>query len=447
MDQVAKELRQLERKGRLQGRELAAIGRIEHVESIGKELAGFGRQLSAILDNDTKKEGLIIGGVQVYKPENYLLPLKEDILILIHSPKYWRDISRQFQGMGYVEGKHFIVLNKPSVKKAVMDVQKGDRIYRRICKIHGEDVHVLVGRGPIGDFYLLALYLEDYLKKEGIRNYVLAGDSKGFTKIADLFGIRAENIVLLGEDETDCLIQAYVFGGAKRYRMHLLTIWQKLSFNSCLVKYRDGFSFMDTVCSFTYGLPGDAEPFAPLFDELDGEIVAMCEKMGMVRGRTVVLSPYAYSLQSLPLHFWQRLADRLAGEGYVVCVNVDAKKEKCVLENVIPVSFTFKQSRAVLEYAGYLVGIRSGFMDITSGAKCRKFVLYPQYIKEQVVNQWHRTDLEFCGLVNMGLCEDAVELEYPLKDEKGNLYMKDGEYDAWKERELIEYIAGRLERV
>lgn len=83
-------------------------------------------------------------------------------------------------------------------------------------------------------------------------------------------------------------------------------------------------------------------------------------------------------------------------------------------------------------------------MDITSSARCRRFVLYPEYIKENVVNQWHRTDLEFCGLVHMGLCQDAVELEYPLKDEEGNPYIKEGRYDAGKEEEIIDFIMGRL---
>lgn len=444
MNPTEKELKKLGRKHLLQGRELAAIGRMEHVESIHKALKSHGMRLSVILDNDTKKEGLSINGVLVYKPEKYLLPFRENILILIHSPKYWRDIGRQFQGMGYVEGKHFIVLHKPSIKKAIEDVEKGDRIYRRICKKYGADVHVLVARGPIGDFYLLALYLDAYIKKEGIRNYVLAGDSKGFTKIADLFGIQPEDMILLSEEETDCLIQAYTFAGKGRYRVHLLTVWQRLSFNSCMVKYRQGFTFMDTICAFAYGLPREEPPFTPLFDKPGEEMDALCMEMGMEKGRTAVLSPYAYSLQSLPMHFWQRLADRLAGEGYVVCVNIDGKKETCRLEGVIPVNFSFKQSKAVLEYAGCLIGIRSGFMDITSSARCRRFVLYPEYIKENVVNQWHRTDLEFCGLVHMGLCQDAVELEYPLKDEEGNPYIKEGRYDAGKEEEIIDFIMGRL---
>ena len=446
MGGIKKELRRLRKRYRLEGKELAAIGRMEHIQSIMDMLNGLELHLSAIVDNDTKKEGLTIGGVMVYKPEKYLKPWRENLFLLIYSPKYWRDISRQFERLGYREGEQFVVLNKPSIRSAMAEVRKGDRIYRRICRKYGKDVWILVARGPVGDFYLLALFLEAYLKKEKIENYVIAGDSKGFTKVAELFpkAIKRERIVLLSEEETDSLIHVYLFGGIGEYRLRLLTIWQKLSFNSCLVKYRDGFSFMDTIRSFTYGLPVDTEPSNPEFDKLDDEMIALCEGMGMKKGKTAVLSPYAYSLQSLPMHFWQELADRLMKEGYTVCVNVDAKKEKCGLEHVIPVGFTFRQSAAVLEYAGYLIGIRSGFMDITSSARCKKFVLYPQYIKEPVVNQWHRTDLEFCGLAPMGLCKEAIELEYPLVDGQGRMYMEEGRYDREKGEEIINFILHRL---
>ncbi len=442
--ELMKELKYLNRKYGLAGKELAAIGRVEHIQNLMDMLRALGLHLSAIVDNDTKKEGLAVNGIMVYKPEKYLQPRKENVFILIYSPKYWQDISEQFRNLGYVEKKQFVVLNKPSARLALSMVRKGDRIYRGICREYGSDVQALVVRGPVGDFYLLALFLEAYLKKEKITNYVLAGDSKGFTKIADLFQIGNDRIVFLEEKETDCLIQAYIFGGFKQYHLHLLTIWQKLSFNPCLVKYRDGFTFMDTIRTFTYGLPADTQPSRPLFDALDKGLAELCAEMGMERGKTVVLSPYAYSLQSLPMHFWQQLADRLAERGYTVCVNVDVKKEKCELQNVIPVGFTFRQSAAVLAYAGYLIGIRSGFMDITSNAACKKIVLYPQYIKEAVANQWHRTDLEFCGLVNMGLCDDAVELEYPLMDRHGEMYMRNGHYDENMEREMIDLILSKL---
>ena len=445
MDQLTRELNQLHKKHKLQNRELVAIGRIEHIEAIQKKLENVGKQLSAIVDNDSKKVGLVINGVSVYKPEMFLDPFKKNVLILIYSPKYWRDISEQFQAMGYVENEHFIVLGKPSVKNAIKNVRAGERIYQQICGKYGRDVEILVCRGPIGDFYLFGLYLDAYLKKEKISNYVLAGDSKGFTKIADLFAI--EKFVLLSEDETDSLIQAYIFVGKERYHVRILTIWQKLSFNSCLVRYRQGFSFMDTIRSFVYNLPMNEKPFTPLFDKMDKELITWCEGMGMKQGKTVVLSPYAYSLQSLPMHFWQQLTNRLSDMGYTVCVNIDIKKEKCELENVIPISFTFRQSAAVLEYAGYLIGIRSGFMDITSGANCRKAVLYPQYIVEKVASQWHRTDMEFSSLVNMGLCQNAFEMEYPLQDENGNSYMQDGKYDVIKTEEVIDIIVENLFKV
>lgn len=442
MEYILKELKRLERKCSIGNRELAAIGRIEHVEKIQEMLELQGMQLSAVLDNDAGKEGLMVKGVKIHKPEKFLSPFNSNVFILIYSPKYWQDMSDQFQRMGYREGEHFAVLGKPDIKSSVTDVWKGSRIYHKICRQYGPDAEILVIRGPVGDFYLLSLYLAAYLEKENIINYVLAGDSKGFARLADLFEIK--NIYPLSGEETDHLIQAYIFAGAAEYRVHLLTVWQNLSFNSCLVKFREGFSFMDTIRAFSYGLPRDARMTSPAFARMNDGLETFCVQKGIKKGKTVILSPFAYSIQSLPMHFWQQLTDELGNRGYTVCVNIDVKKEKCALENVVPVSFTFSQSVAVLEYAGYLVGIRSGFIDVTSSAKCKKIILYPQYIKEHATSQCHRMDMEFCGLANMGLCKDAIEKEYLLMDMEGNTYMKDGLYDCIREQELIAFIVEQI---
>lgn len=438
-----KELKKLCKKHKLENKKLAAIGRIEHIEHIQAVLRRYGVVLDAVVDNDSKKEGLLVNNVPVYKPEKYLLPVREDVLILIYSPKYWKDIREQFQGFGYREGEQFFVLEKPSAVSAAGCVWKGVRIYNRMERQYGKNVHVLVCRGPVGDFFLFGLFLKSYLKKQGITRYVFAGDSKGYAKIADLFGIK--DIVLLSEDDTDFLIQAYVFGCVGKRQIHVLTIWQKLSFNSCLVRYGKGFSFMDTVRTFIYGLPADAERTVPLFSALDTGLVSRCEALGMKRGRTVILAPYAYSLQSLPVHFWQELADRLKAAGYVVCINVDSGKEACMLDGVIPVSFPLMQCVAVMEFSGFFIGIRSGFVDVTSGADCKKIILYPEYIAEQTENQWHRTDMEFSGLKNMGLCDDAVEMEYPLQDAQGRPYIVSGVYAPDKEHWFIDRILHNLQ--
>ena len=74
-------------------------------------------------------------------------------------------------------------------------------------------------------------------------------------------------------------------------------------------------------------------------------------------------------------------------------------------------TFSLKESVAVLEYAGMLVAMRCGFCDVTSSADCKKVLLYPKRLFP-IDYENHRPDMDFGSLKNMGLDEDAVELEF-----------------------------------
>jgi hypothetical protein len=57
--------------------------------------------------------------------------------------------------------------------------------------------------------------------------------------------------------------------------------------------------------------------------------------------------------------------------------------------------------------AGYFVGVRSGLCDIISSSSCRKAVLY-----EKDGYFYKCSPYDYFSLKKMGLCDDAVEIEY-----------------------------------
>jgi hypothetical protein len=60
------------------------------------------------------------------------------------------------------------------------------------------------------------------------------------------------------------------------------------------------------------------------------------------------------------------------------------------------------------------IGVRSGLCDIISSAKCTKIILYE---KEGLF--YKSSQYDYFSLAKMGLCDDAIEIEYSdeLKDE------------------------------
>ena len=105
----------------------------------------------------------------------------------------------------------------------------------------------------------------------------------------------------------------------------------------------------------------------------------------------------------------------------------------------------------LLEYAGYFIGLRSGFCDIVSSAKCRKVVIYPAKTARADYSE-HRTEIEFCGLKRMHLVEEEddtlTEIDTPLvrniTDARQELSGEEREYE---QMELIRKVLDCFENI
>ena len=147
-------------------------------------------------------------------------------------------------------------------------------------------------------------------------------------------------------------------------------------------------------------------PEPPVFRDVGQELSRIFEKNGLVTGKTVILSPYANTLADLPEDFWSFIAKRLKEKGFVVCTNSGSEKEKAIA-GTIKLFFPLNFAPQLIEKAGYFVGIRSGFCDVISAAKAKKIVLY-----DRSNRFFNSSAYEYFSLNHMGLCEDAVEIEF-----------------------------------
>lgn len=124
-----------------------------------------------------------------------------------------------------------------------------------------------------------------------------------------------------------------------------------------------------------------------------------------MKGKTVILSPYEQSFTSkgelhLPISFWEELAADLKNKGYWVYTNCDGKTD-------LPIKGTrqffpsFMELGGLVDYAGFCVCVRSGFVDWCSSAQNAKFVvLYPSqrfYERFNMRLVWGREDM--CELI------------------------------------------------
>lgn len=406
MNIIEKELEKID-KAQLCRKRVLLMGRIEHVKEMTKWLEGQNIPVEAVLDNDEKKQGLFVGAIPILAPEQVLLPFQEDIFILIYSPKYWEDMCGQFLSYGYHEGEHIYVLDKPGLEKNIKLVTDGWRIYRGLQKRYGKDVKVFLANCPLGDYYLLGLYFHQYCKENKVNNYVVVGESKGIEKLSPMLHIQP--VQAITTEESNALIRSWIFLGAGVVNIKPLTLWQgAFRFNPCQSRQTDRFSFMETFTKMIYGLKIPVPEYPDLFIDSD-KVETFFEENGLEDQKTVLISPFSYSLQTLPVQFWVGLAAALKENGYMVAVNVGEERERNFIPDTVELNMDFLNTMGVMERAGMVIGMRSGFFDITARARCRRIVLYPPPAKGRV--SWNSTDIGFCSLKRMGLCGDAYEWE------------------------------------
>lgn len=403
---------------RFSDRLVLAMGSLNNVAILDNYLKCYNLSITAILDNDKSKEGILYNERKVFLPESILKPFNEKALVLIISPGYWREMKAQLEDMGYKEKKHFFILyNDTQVNntwirffKEIINVRKGYKIYKDIIKRFGQDTLIVICRGATGDVYINGLFLKEYMKFKRIRNYVLVGDAKGLKRILELFEVDNKSYPL-SFVEVEQLQKLMMVCNPD----NLIDIfpWQHtLYVNRCRIRMTDRFNFMDTYIYYVYeGKVTREKWMLPKFQDIDENAKGQYAKAGIERDKTVIIAPFAYSINNLPVWFWDKIANELIELGYKVFANINPTIEINPFENMKSLYCTFQESVPLLEYAGYFIGLRSGFCDIISSAKCKKIILYPMPPNKPNYSV-HRSDLSFSGLERMGLCtENIIEIE------------------------------------
>lgn len=284
-----------------------------------------------------------------------------------------------------------------------------------LCKYlrfrYGNNTHIFLARGKTGDIYLYFRFLNAFLKGNGIENYILIGDCKNLSAVKALYPNITGRCIETSEWIGLALQTAYCLFGGKTLRMELSLMWDvDLPVNRCVVRLTNRFNFIDSYYWFLFHLDRSKTAVTPAqFRKMDPELEKTLSGQGYIHGKTVILSPYAYCVRPVSPLFWRMLGKDLEKRGYKVFVMLDEKTEiNCF--GFPSVFFKYRDSVAVLEFAGHFIGLRSGFCDIISGAKCNKVILYPT-LPEEFDGSVHRADLDYSSLTAMELADPSTVTE------------------------------------
>ncbi len=410
-EEMQKNLLELYEKGIFDNSYIVIFGSNEPAERIVLWLMEHNIMPEAMIDNNKMKHGMSYKGIPVESPEKILGNMHENAVVLVAS-KYYNEMVHQLAAMGYKEEKHiYRVVNMAkgstsSVTEATFlekenEICKGWEIYKKITAKYSQGTKLFICPFPaLGDVYLVGKYLDLYCKRKNINSYVVIVASNACLEVLSMFGInQAEK---LSKEEGDSLVQSLIFTGLEECNAEILHHRFPYTAGTGMLGNYKNLCFASHYKYSIFGMDAGCTGKTPERQADKEYINSLFQKNGLIKGKTVIISPYANTSSSLPENFWIKLARDYTEKGYTACTNSCGDGEPAI-EGTKAVKIPLKAVIQFVEAAGTFIGLRSGLCDVISSAKAKKVILYPDRIYQG------GKYIDFYSLNNMGLCEDAEE--------------------------------------
>lgn len=116
---------------------------------------------------------------------------------------------------------------------------------------------------------------------------------------------------------------------------------------------------------------------APTYSWMSNRKKVVITESGAVKGKSVILSPYAFSVPQINIKYWEQIAYIYSNNGYHVITNTGGSEE-LPLPGTTEISLPLDETYLLAEYCGDFIGLRSGLCDLLAFSSCEMTVLYPR---------------------------------------------------------------------
>jgi hypothetical protein len=157
-------------------------------------------------------------------------------------------------------------------------------------------------------------------------------------------------------------------------------------------------------CRMMLRVPLRTAPAPPkVTDDQRRRAAALAEKAGVVPGGSIILFPYAESVEQDAVRHFTKFAAHAMQSGMRVLTSV--AREEVAIEGSSPIFIPFDLLLPFAELAGNVLIIRSGIADILASANCRKLLIYR-----------HEHQLRAASIIDMGIGNSAVERVFLMSE-------------------------------
>lgn len=374
----------------------------ESTQMICKICAENGVNIKFFIDNDPIRQGKMCMGIPVFPPDFLRQNHSQDYIVIIYGG-FWYEKQQQVLSMGYYVGNIRLFKRETSIWKRWYKFLEAYRVYLRLRKqIRGE--MLLCPYPGTGDAYLTGCYIKEYIEKRNLSEYTILTTGNAFKRVLELFHVANIRVISVWEKERLEIVINSI--GGERLGIDYLLYWGLPQQNTYRMGLHNGVNFHELFkfCSFYGKVKG--KPSAIDIKADKNTIKRIIEDNGIAPGKTVILAPYANSFErELGTGWWKELAGRLKKSGYVVLTNSSGEKEPAI-PGSNPLLLSYNELLPVLEVCGTIIGMRSGLFDLINTLRCRKIVLYQDFMSN--------AKMEHFRLANMYGSTDAYEYKIEI---------------------------------
>lgn len=401
---VSNHINKLYSDGILTNRTIIMFGVSENIRQMIRMIECLGHRAACIIDNDPARKGSNCYQVPVKEVSDLTSEEVSNGVYFIYS-YFWREMKSQLLELGIEEERIYsFFLTDRTLEEQFKMAERGKEICETFRDETGDYPIYLCPYTGTGDIYLIGTFWEEYLRRLEVKNYIFIVVSKACAKVAEIFDI--PNVKQITQVESSYVVEFYKLCGDKTGIKILNDSWKELRANP-LQRFRGfkGLYFTEIFRKFVFDLDDDVMPMQPRLKEAGAELDKIFRDNRLTAGHTVVLSPYSNTLSDLPANFWCEMVNAIKKRGFAVCTNCGEDEQP--VESTTGVFIPLNIMPQFVERAGVFIGVRSGLCDCISAANAKKFILYDK--KDRFFNC---SAFEYFNLKNMGLCDDAVEIEY-----------------------------------
>ena len=362
--------------------------------------------ISGVLDNNTAKQGNNYRGVKIISPDEIMRADTENAVVFIVARAY-AAMTKQLDEMGFkgivrklIDYNSFAdySLSEDTISRMQNRLLRGKALLDSYNEQYGELFKIFCPFSALGDVYIMMSFLPHFLKKRQKMSCVVFVVGQACAQVVKLFG--DYEVRILSQKDMDETLQAVIYSEdensfiAHQDRPYVINLHKAL-YVKCIpleIMY----------CCGVFGLPKETVPVEP-------QIFTVPSDLALIpKGKSVILSPYAKSVVSLPDYVWQQIIKSCTSKGYKCFTNVVG--DEVALAGTTPISPSIAEIKSVVEHAGTFIGIRSGLCDVIRCANAKKIALYPDYNYSDT--QWKA--IEMYSLIGWDNIEVKDEFQWTI---------------------------------